>query len=143
MAERRTINDALTLPPEKVAFIHGDQNAAQALPAAPAKVPAAATAADETPAARSDPPSEPKRSKRVGRSRRRQPQPAPTSSPTGLVAQLRVPLTTRLHPDTAEALRRACLEQKLSGKLPNTQQDIVEQATQAWLREYGFLKAVP
>ena len=51
-----------------------------------------------------------------------------------------VPLTTRLRPATAQALRRAYLEQKLAGKHPDTQQEIVEAALHAWLAQMGFMQ---
>ena len=50
-----------------------------------------------------------------------------------------VPLTTRLKAPTADALRRACLEQKLSRTSPNSQQEIVEIAVATWLNENKFL----
>lgn len=50
-----------------------------------------------------------------------------------------VPLTTRITQATAEALRRAYLEQKLAGRSPDTQQDIVEAAIREWLAENAFL----
>jgi hypothetical protein len=50
-----------------------------------------------------------------------------------------MPLTTRLQPRTANALRRAYLEQKLARREPATQQEIVEAALQAWLTLNGFL----
>lgn len=50
-----------------------------------------------------------------------------------------VPLTTRLMPATAEALRRAHLEQKLRRATPSTQQEIVEAAVTEWLRAHDFL----
>ena len=53
--------------------------------------------------------------------------------------QTLVPLTTRIGPQTAESLRRAYLQQKLSGRLPDTQQEIVEAALRQWLRDHGFL----
>lgn len=58
---------------------------------------------------------------------------------TSLVGDLLVPLTTRLQPKTADALRRAYLEQKLTRRQPDTQQEIVEAALQGWLRKEGFL----
>lgn len=44
-----------------------------------------------------------------------------------------VTLTTRLRASTAEALRRAYLEQKLRRRQPATQQEIVEEALVEWL----------
>ncbi len=51
-----------------------------------------------------------------------------------------VPLTTRLQPDTAAALKRAGLEQKLCGRKPGTVQEIVEAALRSWLQSSGFLQ---
>lgn len=50
----------------------------------------------------------------------------------------RVAITTRLTPQTAEALRRAYLEQKLNRRKPATQQEIVEAAVRGWLREHSY-----
>ena len=55
------------------------------------------------------------------------------------VRETLVPLTTRIREQTAEALRRAYLEHKLSGQLPDTQQEIVEASLRKWLGEHGFL----
>jgi hypothetical protein len=52
----------------------------------------------------------------------------------------RTPLTTRLRPDLAHALKRASLERQLSGKDPHTVQDILETALEPWLKEHGYLK---
>lgn len=52
---------------------------------------------------------------------------------------LLVPLTTRLQPETADALRRAYLEQKLARQSPSTQQEIVEAALQEWLKKNAYL----
>ena len=56
-------------------------------------------------------------------------------SPVGLI-----PVTIRLRPEIAGALKRASLERQLSGEEPFTQQDIVEQALEPWLREEGYLE---
>lgn len=56
------------------------------------------------------------------------------------VANLLMPLTTRLQPITAAALKRAGLEQKLRGHSPGTVQEIAEEAIQNWLRDYGYLE---
>jgi hypothetical protein len=52
----------------------------------------------------------------------------------------RVPLTTRIRPELAQALKRASLERQLAGELPNTVQDILELALEPWLTEQGYLK---
>lgn len=52
----------------------------------------------------------------------------------------RLPLTVRLRADYAAALKRASLERQLQGVLPNTLQDILEEALEPWLREHGCLR---
>jgi hypothetical protein len=54
-------------------------------------------------------------------------------------ALARVPLTTRVRGDYALALKRASLERQLSGTLPNTLQEILEEALGPWLRANGYL----
>lgn len=54
--------------------------------------------------------------------------------PVGLI-----PVTVRLKPELAAALKRASLERQLSGEEVYTQQDLVELALEPWLREHGFL----
>jgi hypothetical protein len=56
-----------------------------------------------------------------------------------LVGEVLVPVTTRVRPETASALRRAYLEQKLAQRTPATQQEIIEEALTAWLRQHRFL----
>jgi hypothetical protein len=51
----------------------------------------------------------------------------------------RMPLTTRVRSDFATALKRASLERQLSGAVPNTLQDILEEALEPWLRSNGYL----
>jgi hypothetical protein len=51
----------------------------------------------------------------------------------------RVPLTVRFRADYAAALKRASLERQLQGVLPNTLQDILEEAVEPWLRSHGCL----
>ena len=55
-------------------------------------------------------------------------------APVGLI-----PVTVRLRPEIAGALKRASLERQLSGEELFTQQDIVEQALEPWLRQEGLL----
>jgi hypothetical protein len=54
--------------------------------------------------------------------------------PVGLI-----PITVRLRPEIAGALKRASLERQLAGEDVYTQQDLVEQALEPWLREEGYL----
>mgnify|MGYP001817082678 CR=1 FL=1 len=130
----RSIDKALELTPEATTFIRGDTNSSVANSGYVAAYDRAAPA---------------KKRKRVGhnsvRTKRRQandspscrqvPQPAEhTTLPAGIL----VPVTTRLSLTTADALRRACLEQKLQRKSPSTQQEIVDAALRAWLVDNGY-----
>jgi hypothetical protein len=54
--------------------------------------------------------------------------------PVGLI-----PITVRLRPEIAGALKRASLERQLAGEDVYTQQDLVEQALEPWLRSEGYL----
>ena len=61
--------------------------------------------------------------------------PASTSlTPVGLI-----PVTVRLRPALAGALKRASLERQLAGEAVFTQQELVEQALEPWLRSLGYL----
>ena len=55
------------------------------------------------------------------------------------MVNLLVPLTTRLTPVVATALKRAGLEQKLYGRKPSTVQEIAEEAIKSWLESEGYL----
>jgi hypothetical protein len=66
--------------------------------------------------------------------------PAPAAEPRKPAnAVSRMPLTTRIRTDFATALKRASLERQLSGTVPNTLQDILEEALEPWLRSNGYL----
>jgi hypothetical protein len=56
-----------------------------------------------------------------------------------LHSKVTISVTTRLEQRTADALRRAHLQQKLKGSQPETQQEIIQIAVQAWLREHDYL----
>jgi hypothetical protein len=51
----------------------------------------------------------------------------------------RMPLTTRVRSDYGTALKRASLERQLKGIVPNTVQDILEDALGPWLRANGYI----
>jgi len=51
----------------------------------------------------------------------------------------RSPITTRMRDDYAKALKRASLERQLAGVVPNTLQDILEEAIGPWLEDNGYL----
>src|SRR5262245_38991757 len=58
----------------------------------------------------------------------------------GLVPQtLLLPVTTRLRAPLVAGLRRASLERQLDGLEPCTQQEIIEEALEPWLRKNGYL----
>lgn len=50
-----------------------------------------------------------------------------------------VPVTVRLKPEIAGALKRASLERQLAGEELFTQQDIVENLLEPWLHDQGYL----
>ena len=51
----------------------------------------------------------------------------------------RVPFTTRIRADLAQALKRASLERQLGGFEPNTVQEILESALEPWLRANQYI----
>lgn len=56
-----------------------------------------------------------------------------------LLATLLVPVTVRLRPEIASALKQASLQRQLNGIELYTQQDIVEEALLPWLQAEGLL----
>lgn len=54
--------------------------------------------------------------------------------PVGLI-----PVTIRLRPEIAGALKRASLERQLNGEETFTQQEIVENALEPWLEAEGYI----
>jgi len=52
----------------------------------------------------------------------------------------RVPVSTRIRAEYAEALKRASLERQLNKIEPSTLQDILEQAIEPWLRINGYIR---
>ena len=135
---RRNMDDALSLTPKAMAFI-SEGSAARSLPKEPEPVPVPeATETNRDHVKKSVRPKRSRKRKREGDTPKIAPSPALKSEPS-FVGQLLVTVTTRLQPKTAEMLHRACLEQKLAGKRPNTQQEIIELATQSWLKDNGYL----
>lgn len=142
MKPRRTLTSALTLPADTLAFIHGGP------PGSPTAITKSVTTAEATSVpATADPDAETIRADM--KTRRARPLRPPATSQNAdpgnrrlpLLGAMRVPLTTRLQPGTAHALRRAHLEQRLNGLLPATQQEIVEAAVYEWLRQHGYFGA--
>ncbi len=48
-------------------------------------------------------------------------------------------VSTRIRADFAKALKRASLQRQLEGVVPNTLQEILEQAIEPWLKANGYL----
>lgn len=144
MAKHRSLSNAL-LSPEKMAFIKG-QDANQANPIVDGQHPVQSNAvvvpvvelfADTVSA-----PSEirPKKTPSVKQSQPIHNEPINRNTIAPANEDYLVPITTRLQARTAEALRRAYLEQKLNRREPATQQEIIELALQEWLRTNAFLE---
>lgn len=137
MAERRAMGEALAISPEKMAFIEkgsvGTKNEPPPVRRPEVAIPVGVVAEVHT---QESPEASPRRSRRrpAASERRSTPQ-----EDRPFIGQILIPLTTRLQPDTANALRRACLEQKLAGRQPATQQEIVEAAVRAWLADEDYL----
>ncbi len=140
MAERRSLGAAL-LSGDKLAFIAGGIPAKVTEP--PPVIAAAMAAEAETEPAASHEPTRPRiRRPRTTSRTPRQSEETVVDFQTGegsFLGPILVPLTTRLQPHTADALRRACLEQRLRRKRPHTQQQIVEIAVSTWLKANGYL----
>jgi hypothetical protein len=66
--------------------------------------------------------------------------PTTNEKPPSAIAPARVPLSTRMRGDFAEALKTASLERQLKKIQPNTLTDILEEAVEPWLRKHGYLK---
>lgn len=137
MVERRSLGAAIGMSPEKRAFIQGGPAVEKTAPSSPTPEPAKVEGSESIPPdhSRSESPARRSRSRRQART------PLPRGDEPLLgIANLLTPLTTRLRPSTAAALKRAGLEQKLRGQSPGTVQDIAEEAIQHWLRDYGYLE---
>jgi hypothetical protein len=141
MPKHRSLSTAL-LTPEKMAFIKGEE-------ASDAK-----SVADPQPFIQSNPPvipvvelppeipsAELKSSQKssIHQTRSKPSDVPPSRAATPASEDYLVAITTRLQARTAEALRRAYLEQKLNRRNPATQQEIIEIALQHWLRKNSYL----
>jgi hypothetical protein len=65
---------------------------------------------------------------------------APASTAAVQSPFARVPISTRIRSEYADALKRASLERQLNKVEPNTLQDILEQAIEPWLRSNGYIR---
>lgn len=130
MAERRTLGDALTMSPEKLAFIKGDESAVKS--SLPNTEPVVRTielaSTDSNEANKPEPPTT-----RNTTRRQRPRSEAATPNASEVLDDLLVPLTTRLPHRLVQSLRRVCLEQRLRHAKPDSIQEIVEVAIDSWL----------
>lgn len=130
MAERRTLGDALTLSPEKMAFIKGDETEDTA---SRAKRDAVVRTIDlPNPDAKEVDKAEPLPPRTVIRRQRSRGE-AATPNASDVLDDLLIPLTTRLPHRLVQSLRRVCLEQRLRHAKPDSIQEIVETAIENWL----------
>ena len=153
MTQRRSLTDALELTPDKLAFISGSSGEKPRINVvpdnSPLNVPALDAEQEAVPADDSDPTTnvafEPAR-------RQRHPKTATSDSAATInkapenhgagmtLGNVLVALTTRLDQETALALKRASLEQRLRGLSPATVQEIVKQSVTHWLQSHGYLQ---
>jgi hypothetical protein len=128
MAERRTLGDAMT--PQQRAFIErGKETKA---PSALEQPKPPKTIELTRPQTTEESEMAPRRRSR-GRSSESQPH------ASEILDQVLVPVTLRLQHRTAQALKRAYLEQKLKHAKPHTLQEIGEEALSEWLRKNGYI----
>ena len=144
MAERRSLGQALTLSPEKLAFIQGGTSEPTGnAPPVQSPVPTIESSAVEV-SDREDRnghgimPSEPDAVASKPAQRKRKDS-IIVQSESQIPVSVWVPITTRLQHRTAIALRRAHLELRLRNASPDTQQEIIDQAVGHWLRANDFL----
>lgn len=140
---RRSLNAALAMTPDAMAFIKGAETPVAEVTPEPKIDPTPVVQATQPQIVAPEPTASPQlqtaRTKPNRRAKRLADSDFEDSSMMGM-ANLLVPLTTRLQPKTAMALKRAGLEQKLRGRKPSTVQEIVEEAVQQWLEDTGYLE---
>jgi hypothetical protein len=127
----------MTLTPEKVAFIRGSTAKAEKTPSRTATTEdAEKTVEFEGPVA--DAATEnAKPQRRRSRARASTPEQPQANE---ILDQILVPVTFRLQHRTAQALKRAALEQKLKHLRPDKLQEIGEEAITEWLEKSGYLE---
>ncbi|MFO0941545.1 MAG: hypothetical protein U0930_12350 [Pirellulales bacterium] len=141
---RRSLGDALAMTADKLAFIHGATKPTAKVEITETQVTEPIASQPEISPMEVTRESLPTQSKPIATrttrksNRDRDTQDFQPDTMLGM-ANLLVPLTTRLQPKTATALKRAGLEQKLRGRKPSTVQEIAEIAIQDWLKESGYL----
>lgn len=128
----------MDMTPEKLAFIKGKSQAA-AVASVAAPVTKVEEKTIEVSVTKKDTKSERELTPRLTRRTARRPT-KDTPGASEVLDQVLVPVTIRLPHRTAQALRRAYLEQRLKHAKPDTQQEIVEEALGDWLRGHEFLE---
>ena len=154
MSERRTYAEEVALPQNLEAFTRdGVRWKDSAVPPRPATSandsaemdpPHSSEPATVVPMSKSTEPRSRMRGQRRGSSASSGREPENRSAPnrsSELLDDILVPLTTKLRRRTVQALRRSYLEQKLAGRTPATQQDIIEEAIECWLERRGVASA--
>ncbi len=63
----------------------------------------------------------------------------PRKKSAGVIPVGLIPVTVRLRPELAGALKRASLERQLAGEEAFTQQELVELALEPWLKSAGYI----
>lgn len=142
MASRRSLTAVMELSPDKLAFIRGadEQPTTEGVPDLPAKredEKSRLSTASAGSATHSQSTKRPRTGNLAAHNRHLLPE---IDESIVWVSNPLVPLTTRLQPETAAALKRAGLEQRLCGRKPGTVQEIVEVALRSWLHSSGFLR---
>jgi hypothetical protein len=127
MVERRSLGDALSISPEKLAFIHGDESPPLKTPDKRGQEPASKMVDLSPPPERTQAQS--------ARQRRRTPG-IDVPNANEILNEVLVPLTTRLPHRLIQTLRRLCLEQQLRHATPDSIQKIVEAALEDWLAKH-------
>ena len=131
MAERRSLSNALSNPVPGVdantvrSFVTQNQVDERPVAESPGSIEPTRTRIRESTLAQDVIPAKPARQKAKKANR---------FQPVGLI-----PVTVRLRPEIAGALKRASLERELAGEEIFTQQAIVEEALEPWLAGEGFL----
>ena len=133
MAERRSLGDALTLTPEKLAFIQGEGALPATIPSPSpphrGRKPKEKTIDVALPQDTHDPIHTP----RISRPREKHAVSSSLPNANEVLDEVLLPLTTRVPHRLIQSLRRVCLERRLQHQKPDSIQEIVEEAIANWL----------
>jgi hypothetical protein len=133
MADRRSLGDALTLTPEKLAFIQGEGASSSTTPTSSlprrGRKPKERTVDVEL----SSDSHEPTDTPRISRPREKHAVSSSLPNANEVLDEVLLPLTTRVPHRLIQSLRRVCLERRLQHQKPDSIQEIVEEAIANWL----------